>query len=99
MPPTPDLTSILDDLREAARYAHGHPDEAVRLANRAMYDLLKAMRPKERTWSNVDLYHRLRENVNSGCHLVRCCPDVLRGYCLGACVELENWAAKQRKGD
>lgn len=83
---------IMDDLREARRYARTHPDEAARLAREAIRGIGMSRIPAEPAC-------RLANNLNQGILRVRCCPAMLRGYIDGACVEIEDWAAREGKGE
>lgn len=82
------IKAILDDLSEARRYAAVNPSEATRLIARAI-PLMKATLP-------LRLLVRLLQNLAAGVRFKRVDPDVLRGYCLGAILEIQDWEAKNR---
>lgn len=88
--------AIIDDLQEASRYARQQPDAARQLVLRANDRLtgIAISKTGEQIGRGI---HRLTNNLSVGISHINACPDVLKGYCLGAAFELQDWAARLEK--
>jgi hypothetical protein len=88
---------LIDQLREAARFARSRPDETIadvaRLCNRlwALEGLAGGL--------PTPLACRLANNLAAGVRFTRSNPDMLAAYCRAAADELESFIDRRTEDD
>ena len=87
------MNDIIDNLREAARYARTQPGEAERLAELVYCQLVQRIWPKNWGWKGA----RLANNISAGIQVIHANPDMLASYCRCAADELAMWADRMER--